>query len=132
LDEEMKSKWRAMKGFLDDVIERPDDYPDKIVVFALTDDELCRIFTKERLRILRLLSEKQITSIKELSEYLKRDIAAVHRDLDILQRSGLVNLEKKGQRVRPSIAREGVYLSLVKPKPLIELSQEKKGGKIKI
>ncbi len=121
-----------MKGFLDDVIERPDDYPDKTVVFALTDDELCRIFTKERLRILRLLSEKQITSIKELSGLLKRDFAAVHRDLDILQRSSLVNLEKKGQRVMPSIAREGVYLSLVKPKPLVELSQEKKGEKIKI
>jgi len=52
------------------------------------------------LRILRLLSEKQITSIKELSEYLKRDIAAVHRDLDILQRSGLVNQEKKGGKIK--------------------------------
>ena len=121
MDKKMESKWRAMKGFLDDVIEKPDDYPDKLIVFALDDDELSRIFTRERLKILRVLSEKPMASIMELSKHLQRDVAAVHRDLILLQKSRLVKLEKKGQRVKPFIDKEGVFLQLTQPKPITEL-----------
>jgi len=111
-------KWDAVKSFLSRVIERPDEYPDSLAVFVLTDHELHRVFTRERLRILRTLRDGAFESVTELSEKLGRDKAAVDRDLKLLEEYGLVRMEKQGRRVRPTIGKEGVYLPLAEPKPI--------------
>lgn len=114
----MDKKWDAIEGFLSEVIREPDKYPDRLAVFVLTDEELHQLFTRERLRLLRALKEKEYESVTVLSEHLGRDKAAVTRDLKLLERHGLVRLEKEGRRVRPRLDKEGVYLPLAEPKPI--------------
>ncbi len=111
-------KWGAIKSFLSDVLGRPDEYPDDLAVFVLTDHELHQVFTKERLRILRTLREGAFESVTELSGELSRDKAAVDRDLKLLEKYGLVRMVRQGRRVRPELGKEGVYLPLVEPKPI--------------
>ena len=51
--EEMK--WDAITRFFDKVFDSPDDFPDSAVIFAWTDEDMMKIFTKERLRIIRTI-----------------------------------------------------------------------------
>jgi predicted transcriptional regulator len=121
--DKMKQKWKVMKSFVDDVIEEPEKYPERLAVFVLTDEELCKIFTKERLKILRTIKEKSPSSVKKLADIIKRDIAAVYRDLKLLQEYGLVKMKREGQRVRPVIDKEGIFLPLAEPKPISALAE---------
>lgn len=121
--EKMDQKWKSMKAFIDDVIERPEKYPDKLVVFTLSDEELSKVFTRERLKILRTISRVAVPSVKDLANTLHRDMAAVHRDLVLLQKCSLVKLKREGQRVRPIIDKEGIFLPLMEPKPITALEK---------
>ncbi len=117
----IEEKWDAVEGFLFEVLRKPDKYPDKLAVFVLEDEELYRLFSKERLRLLKVLKEREFASVIELSEYLGRDKAAVDRDLKILEEYGLVKRIREGKRVKPIIDKEGIYLPLSKPKSIEEL-----------
>ncbi len=121
MTDSMRKKWDAIEGFLSEAIREPDKYPDKLAVFVLTDEELHQIFTRERLRLLRALKEKEYESVTELSTRLGRDKAAVTRDLKLMWEYGLVRLEKEGRRVKPRLDKEGVYLSLAEPKPILQV-----------
>ena len=121
MTDSMDKKWDAIESFLSEVVREPDKYPDRLAVFVLTDEELHQLFTRERLRLLRALKEKEYGSVTELSMYLGRDKAAVTRDLKLLKGHGLVRLEKEGRRVKPRLDKEGVYLSLVEPKPILQV-----------
>lgn len=121
--DKMRQKWKVMKSFIDDIIEEPEKYPERLAVFVLTDEELCKIFTKERLKILGTIKEKSPSSVKELADIIKRDIAAVDRDLKLLQGYGLVEMKREGQKVRPIIYKEGIFLPLAEPKPISALAE---------
>jgi predicted transcriptional regulator len=117
----IEEKWEAIESFLFEVLRKPDRYPDRLAVFALEDEELHKIFSRERLRLLKALKEREFGSVVELSEYLGRDKGAVDRDLKILEEYGLVKRVREGKKVRPVIDKEGIYLPLTKPKPVEEL-----------
>lgn len=111
-------KWDAIEGFLSKAVGEPELYPDRLAVFVLTDKELHQIFTRERLRLLRALKEREYESLKELSGQLERDKAVVTRDLKLLEEYGLVRLEKRGRRVKAKLDKEGVYLPLAEPETI--------------
>ncbi len=117
----IEEKWEAIESFLFEALRKPDKYPDRLAVFTLEDEELHRIFSRERLRLLKALKEKEFASVVELSDYLGRDKGAVDRDLKILEEYGLVKRVREGKRVRPVIDKKGIYLPLTKPKPVEEL-----------
>ena len=117
----IEEKWEAIESFLFEALRKPDRYPDRLAVFALEDEELHRIFSRERLRLLKALKEKEFASVVELSDYLGRDKGAVDRDLKILEEYGLVKRVREGKKVRPVVDKEGIYLPLTKPKPIEEL-----------
>ncbi len=117
----IEEKWEAIESFLFEALRKPDRYPDRLAVFALEDEELHRIFSRERLRLLKALKEKEFASVVELSDYLGRDKGAVDRDLKILEEYGLVKRVREGKRVRPVIDKKGIYLPLTRPKPVEEL-----------
>ena len=117
----IEEKWEAIESFLFEALRKPDKYPDRLAVFALEDEELHRIFSRERLRLLKALKEKEFASVVELSDYLGRDKGAVDRDLKILEEYGLVKRVREGKRVRPVIDKKGIYLPLTRPKPVEEL-----------
>lgn len=113
-------KWDAAKSFIFDAI-RSEKYPDRLAVFLLSEDELHQLFTRERLRIVKALKDKAFSSVTELSEFLGRDKAAVTRDLRLLKEHGLVRFEKMGRRLKPVLDKDGIYLPLAEPRPILQI-----------
>jgi predicted transcriptional regulator len=110
-------KWEAITRFFDRVFDDPDAFPDKAVIFAWTDEELTRLFTKEKLRIMRTIRESKPKTVKELAKILKREVSAVSRDLKILEDMGIVRLERKGRKVKPLIDKKVLILPLISIEP---------------
>ena len=81
-------------------IERREEFEEeKIVVESL--DVLRKILTPERMRILQVIKNEKPGSIYELAKLLGRDRAAVIRDLEVLQKIGLVEIsEEKDEKGR--------------------------------
>jgi len=127
-EEEMRARFNMAFEFLDRVIEDPDRYPDRLVIFFWSDEELSRLFTKERLKLLRKVKEKTYRSITELAKELGRDISSVRKDLKLLEGYGLVKLERVGNEVRISSDKEGIYVPLAEPKPVEEFKVEVKAA----
>lgn len=78
---------------------------DKIVVESL--DELRKVLTKERIRLLHVIRTKKPKSVYDLSLMLERDRKAIITDIEILKRLGLVKIAKrrtmKRMRTVPSV-----------------------------
>ena len=103
---EIKVIIRPLEEDLDEVVEafkkierREEFEEEKIVVESL--DVLRKILTPERMRILQVIKNEKPNSIYELAKLLGRDRAAVIRDLEVLQKIGLVEIsEEKDERGR--------------------------------
>jgi len=64
----------------------------------LKPDTAKKVLTEKRIELVRTIKDEEVTSIKELSEKVDRKVEAVHRDLKILQRNGVVTFIEKGGR----------------------------------
>lgn len=82
-------------------VEKGEGFKDeKIVVDNL--DDLRRILTPERIRILQVIKNRKPKSIYELSKLLERDRAAVMRDLEHLSKLGFVEFKEEKRKKRKS------------------------------
>jgi predicted transcriptional regulator len=117
-NEEKDRRFRRASQFLDQVLEDPDSFPDRAVVFLWSDEELGSLFTRERLKLLRKVKEKAYGSITELARELGRDGSVVRKDLKLLEEYGLVKMEKQGTRVKIYSDKEGIYIPLAEAKPV--------------
>ena len=113
-----EDRWETIMRFFDKVIKDSDKFSDKAIVLALGDEEITKIFTKERLKLIRIIKGKKIINVTQLSKIVKRDLTAVERDLKILESFGIVKLEKIGKDVRPSVEKEVLILPLMKLEPI--------------
>jgi len=73
---------------------------------------LSEIFTKERMRIVETIRDKKPESIGKLSKILSRDIAAVHRDLKVLEKYEIIRLEKSGRVVKPILDKTDLFIQI--------------------
>jgi len=91
---------RALKA-----IEKTGQSPVKEEYFKLIPEskfgEIDDIFTKERIRVLKFLNERQVGSIAELSKLLKRDRSSVVQDLEVLNKEGVIAFERRGRVAAP-------------------------------
>ena len=122
--EEKTLRFRKAGQLIDELLDYPDRFPDKAVVFLWSDAELSSIFTKERMRLLRKVKTKAYTSISQLAAALKRDVSMVSKDVKVLEEYGLIKLERQGNRVRIFSNARGIYIPLEKPKPLEEYVEQ--------
>ncbi len=111
-----EEKWGAIKAYLNAVWGEPDKYPDKGLLLSLSDEEITQIFTKERLRLVRLIQGKKPKNATELSKLAERRLSAVIRDLEVLEHFHIVGLQKKGKNIVPTVKKEILILPLVKLK----------------
>jgi predicted transcriptional regulator len=102
------------------MLEYPDRFPDKAVVFLWLDAELSSIFTKERMRLLRKVKTKAYNSVSQLAADLKRDVSMVSKDVKVLEKYGLIRLERQGNRVKIFSDTKGIYIPLEKARSLEE------------
>lgn len=111
-----EEKWDALKAYLNKVWREPGKYPDKGLLLSLSDEEITQIFTKERLKLVRLIQGKKPKNATVLSELADRRLSAVIRDLELLQHFHIVELQKKGKNIVATVEKEILILPLVKLK----------------
>jgi predicted transcriptional regulator len=81
-----------------EVADHPDRFPDQFVAIPLDPETLARLFSKERLRLLRVLRDAgPFESIGALADALERDQTRVSRDLVELVHAGLARIERRGK-----------------------------------
>ena len=75
----------------------------KTIVF--TPKIFAKVFTPERIRLIKTLQEKKIESISNLAEILSRSFEAVDRDVKYLESMNLLTLIKKEKSKVPIVAK---------------------------
>src|SRR3989338_4032099 len=110
-------RWNAVKAYLNRVFENPGNYPGRGVLLSLSDDEMTQVFTKKRLELIRLIQNKKPKNATKLSELTGRQLSAVLRDFELLEKVHIVELQKKGKNIVPNVTKEILILPLVKLKP---------------
>lgn len=113
-----EEKFNTLKSYLNYLVEEEPEIGESQVVFVMEKEEITKFVTKKRLELLEVINIKRPASVKELSALVTREISAVDRDLKILERYGLVKLERKGREVTPKVAKKAIVLPLVAPKSL--------------
>ncbi len=97
---------------LQDAIRHPELYPDRLSVVLLDEEAERKVLTPQRLRLLRTLRRREVESIRELAELLRRPIESVSRDLKLLETYGFVRLERNGRSKRPQVIKELIAIPL--------------------
>lgn len=117
-DKEKHQRFQKAGDIIDQILDDPDRYPENAVIFLWGDEELSSIFTKERLKLLRMVKENTYDSYSQLAKELERDTSIVRKDLKILEEYGLVSLEKIGNKVKIGTEAQGIYIPLEKTQAL--------------
>ncbi len=112
---ELKGKVESIKGLVDDIINERVNIPDNALVIDY--DASLNIFTKKRMELIDIINIYAPTSIQELADISNRTKQAVDRDLKLLERFDVIELEKRGKFTVPIVKREMIVLNLRKPKP---------------
>jgi len=110
LDEDLEEVVEAFRR-----VERGEEFAEEKIVVSNLDD-LRKILTDERIRVLQVIKSENPSSVYELAKLLGRDRAAVIRDLEILRNLGLVEFveERKGRRKvkRPVVPYDEIDVSI--------------------
>ena len=106
--EAMDLIWRMME----DSLERPELYPDRLTVIALSDAIKSRVFTPGRLQLIKALREKPTLSVSDLAKRVRRPLASVSRDLKVLQTYGIVRLRRSGRVTVPTLIPAHIVIPL--------------------
>lgn len=69
-----------------------------------------RVLTPERERLLKVVANGNISSVRDLSRQLDRNVSVVSRDLDVLFEADIINFEKDGRAKKPVMAHEHVVV----------------------
>lgn len=68
------------------------------------------VLTERRSELLETIAAEDVESITALAEHLERDVAAVHRDLDVLFEYSLIEYDEDRGRKRPRLKHEHVFV----------------------
>jgi predicted transcriptional regulator len=74
--------------------------PEHHKIVVRTAEDIGKILTRERLRLLQIIREKKPESISELARILKRKESNVHNDLTFFEGIGLLELKEGKNHVR--------------------------------
>lgn len=106
-------------GFVRDLVRHPEKlnkYPNESLVLPLDRRDASEIFTPKRMELVTVIKEKHPDKVHDLADLVRRDINSVLRDLRILEKHGIVFLEKTGRTVRPVVEREVILIPLTSKK----------------
>lgn len=99
-----------------DIDSRKSEYAKRLVragyedFLVLERDTADRVLTERRLEVVDAIRESPPESITALADRLDRDVAAVHRDLDVLVEFDVVDYETDGARKRPILKHRHVFV----------------------
>lgn len=110
-------KFETIKAFFEKVFEKPEEFPDKALILPLDEQEISEIFTKRRIELIKDVAKFE-GSLSEIAKRTGRELSAVQRDIEILEKAGVLETEKQGRIVRASLKGEILILPLVELKSL--------------
>jgi len=100
-----------LKKAVSEDIKRP-PAADKAIVFVRDAKTISRMLSEKRLELMRAIKEHPDYNVTMLANLLKRKQEAISRDLGILKRFGLVELEKTAKEVKPEIKSTRVMIEI--------------------
>jgi hypothetical protein len=83
-------------------------------VLVLKRDTFRDVTTPKRTEIIETIQEEEIDSIRGLSRKLDRKVSAVHKDLEVLYESNVINLKEENGSKVPEIKHQNIL-----PEPLV-------------
>lgn len=86
--------------------EKEDERSEDLIL--LDPESYSEVATEKRIEIIEALRKRNYGSKKELAEDLERDIKNIHEDLEILRRNSVVEMERNGKKVSPSLKHKHV------------------------
>ena len=108
-------KWMEFKDMIDRYFDHPEEldrYNKDSKILILDETQIMKFLTRERIRILKKIKEKEIENLTDLAESLGRDPSAVNRDIKILENLGIIHREKAGKNVIPVLDTEIILLPI--------------------
>ncbi len=66
-------------------------------------EELNRILTPQRKKLLDVIKNKKPSSLKQLAEIVNRDYKNIYEDVILLEKAGFLKLERKGRKLVPIV-----------------------------
>jgi predicted transcriptional regulator len=95
-------------------ITRPEETPDRLTVLSLPDEEQDQLLTLRRLELIRALRDHRGAelTVSELAEAVGRRVDVVSRDLHVLERYGIVELERVGRTKQVRLATDMILIHL--------------------
>ncbi len=103
--EDNQSYLEERKKFLTDLESNKINLENKKTI-VFTPKVFAKVFTPERIRLIKTLQENKIKSISHLAEILNRSFEAVDRDIKYLESMNLLTLIKKEKSKIPIIAKK--------------------------
>ena len=68
--------------------------------------------TEKRMQLIRTITHRSPDSIRELAEFLNRDVKNVFDDLQLLNDMGVINFVRFGRKKKPIVRRKFIIISL--------------------
>jgi len=106
---------RIGRNFAEDVkkiVDNPKKLPRNNIIYVDSVNDLQTLFAPKKIELMRLIKEKQNTSIKDIARKLKRKREAVSRDIHLLQSYGLIQLIRKGNKVFSVVKAEKLVIPI--------------------
>lgn len=85
---------------------------DEDILFMEKQFQRFEALTGKRMELIRVIMHRHPGSIRELAEFLHRDVKNVFDDLRLLDNVGVIKFVRIGRRKRPVIRRKIIVISL--------------------
>ncbi|AOV95038.1 hypothetical protein AQV86_03885 [Nanohaloarchaea archaeon SG9] len=83
-------------------------------ILVLKRDTFRDVTTPKRTEIIETIQKEEISSIRDLSRKLDRKVSAVHKDLEVLYESNVIDFRKEKESKIPEIKHQNIL-----PEPLV-------------
>jgi predicted transcriptional regulator len=91
------------------ILEKENDNDN--VLFVQKQFHKFEMLTEKRVQIVKTVIHRQPGSIRELAEFLHRDVKNVFDDLRVLDNMGMIKLIRIGRRQQPVVKRKFIVIS---------------------
>ena len=100
---EIANKEKVYNEFIETwhAVEEGKEIEPKEKIYFLDYQTFFKVLTKQRIRLLKVLYEKEAISINQLSKILKRNYKNVYEDVKILKQIGLIKEDKNKKIYMP-------------------------------
>lgn len=103
---------RIFKKLIELAMKYPETTPDKVTIISGTSENVEKLLSKSKMKLINIVRFKQPKTIGKLSKIANRPIESVSRDLRLLNSYGLIRFEKNGKEKCPKTDKEIIIIPL--------------------